>query len=298
MTGTARLREAAPPTRRDSWRTRLGLLRSLLIYYGVPFKIRRLASLYRPFVRPGDLCFDIGAHVGDRTRALRRLGARVVAVEPQPACLDFLRWLYHNDSAVTLVAMGVGAVEGTATMLVSSATPTVSSLSSTWVESVRNAPRFSGVVWDGRASVRVTTLDALIERFGAPSLCKLDVEGGEPAALDGLSQAIPTVVFEYIPAQRAAARACLQRLERLGSYEYNWTERETARLRLPSWIDAGAMAARLEELPDGAHSGDIFGRLKKPVAGGQWPVAGDRMGQRDGASHSEMPAGYNCAVLD
>ena len=41
--------------------------------------------LYGQFVRPGDLVFDIGAHVGDRVASFRRLGARVVAVEPQPA---------------------------------------------------------------------------------------------------------------------------------------------------------------------------------------------------------------------
>src|SRR3989304_4794090 len=94
------------------WRTRRGLLRSLLIYYGVPFKLRRLADLFRTFVKPGDLCFDVGAHVGDRTRALRRLGARVVAIEPQPACLDFLKWMCRNDKAVTVVAAGGGGGGG------------------------------------------------------------------------------------------------------------------------------------------------------------------------------------------
>jgi len=33
----------------------------------------------------GDRVFDIGAHVGDRVASFRRLGARIVAVEPQPA---------------------------------------------------------------------------------------------------------------------------------------------------------------------------------------------------------------------
>jgi FkbM family methyltransferase len=269
---------AAPrPTRRERWRAQRGLLRSLLIYHAVPFKIRRLAALYRPFVGPGDLCFDIGAHVGDRTRALRRLGARVVAVEPQPACLAFLRWLYRADAAVTIVGMGVADAAGEATMLVSYATPTVSSLSPAWVEAVRAAPRFAGVVWEGRAPVALTTLDGLIDRFGVPAFCKLDVEGGEPSALAGLSRAIPAVVFEYVPAQRAAARACLGRLEQLGSYDYNWTEREIPRLRSSAWLTAGAMADLLDALPDEAHSGDVFARLRKPMAEG-------RMGQRDGAS--------------
>ena len=34
-------------------------------------------------VKPGDLAFDIGSHVGDRISSFRRLGARVVALEPQ-----------------------------------------------------------------------------------------------------------------------------------------------------------------------------------------------------------------------
>jgi hypothetical protein len=38
--------------------------------------------LYSRFVRPGDLVFDIGAHVGDRVASFRRLGAHVVAAEP------------------------------------------------------------------------------------------------------------------------------------------------------------------------------------------------------------------------
>jgi len=41
--------------------------------------------LYRRFVQPGDLVFDVGAHVGDRIASFRRLGARVVAIEPQRA---------------------------------------------------------------------------------------------------------------------------------------------------------------------------------------------------------------------
>ena len=139
----------------------------------------------------------------------------MVAIEPQPACLGFLQWMYRNDKAVTVVAAGGGEAEGEATLLVSERTPTVSSLSASWVEGVRHAPRFAGVTWDGRASVRVTTLDALAARFGRPSFCKLDVEGSELAALTGLTQAIPVVTFEYIPAQRRAAQACLARLESL-----------------------------------------------------------------------------------
>ena len=43
------------------------------------------------FVKPGDLVFDIGAHLGNRTRAFVALGCRVVAVEPQPHVARMLR---------------------------------------------------------------------------------------------------------------------------------------------------------------------------------------------------------------
>ena len=67
----------------------LGLVRSLIIYWR-PDRQRGLRELYRPVVGAGDLAFDVGAHLGDRTHAFRKLGACVVALEPQPAVR---RWL-------------------------------------------------------------------------------------------------------------------------------------------------------------------------------------------------------------
>ncbi|MGB5834061.1 MAG: FkbM family methyltransferase, partial [Thiohalocapsa sp.] len=70
--------------------------RSLKTYYGG----RRgptLDRMHARFAGPGDLVFDIGSHVGDRIGSLRRLGARVVAVEPQPKLAATLRLLYGRD---------------------------------------------------------------------------------------------------------------------------------------------------------------------------------------------------------
>ena len=69
----------------EALRTARGVLRSLRIYYGDRRRRAAMERLYARFVQPGDLVFDVGAHVGDRVAAFRRLGARVVAVEPQPA---------------------------------------------------------------------------------------------------------------------------------------------------------------------------------------------------------------------
>src|SRR5690606_17457557 len=58
----------------------LGITRSLIVYWR-PGRQRGLRDLYRPFVAPGGLVFDVGAHIGDRTAAFASLGARVVALE-------------------------------------------------------------------------------------------------------------------------------------------------------------------------------------------------------------------------
>ena len=88
------------------------LNRSLTYYYGDARRAAVIDAMYRRFVRPGDLVFDIGSHVGDRIASFRRLGARVVAVEPQPLCMRALRAIYAGDEQVALVeaACGQGGV--------------------------------------------------------------------------------------------------------------------------------------------------------------------------------------------
>src|SRR5882757_10544166 len=95
-----------------SWRTVRGVLRSLWIYYGHGKRRAAMDRLYGRFVQPGDLVFDVGSHVGDRIAAFRRLGARVVACEPQPALVKTLRLIYGRDKSVTIEPVAVGSKAG------------------------------------------------------------------------------------------------------------------------------------------------------------------------------------------
>jgi FkbM family methyltransferase len=249
----------------DWLRTARGILRSLRIYYGDRDRAAAMDRLYGRFVRPGDLVFDIGAHVGDRIAAFRRLGARVVAAEPQPPLVKVLRWLYRRDADVVIEPVAVGAREGTIDLRINVANPTVSTASDAFVDAARDAQGWKEQAWTKAVAVPVTTLDALIARHGTPAFIKIDVEGFEAEALAGLGQAVPALSFEFTTIQRDVARACIARCVALGYVRFNAALGESQTLEHGDWVDADTIGRWLAELPHAANSGDIYAAGLTPV---------------------------------
>jgi FkbM family methyltransferase len=242
-------------------RTFVGILRSLGIYYGDPARRRAMDALYAGYLGGGGLAFDIGAHVGDRTGSFRRLGARVVAVEPQPALVRTLRLIHGRDPGVAIEAAAVGGRAGTIELRLNRRNPTIATASPAFVAAAAGDERWRREQWDGAVRVPLTTLDRLIERHGVPRFVKLDVEGFEAEALAGLSRPLPALSFEFTTLQRDVALACLERLGRLGRYRFQAALGESQRFEQPQPIEAEAMAAWLTALPAAANSGDIYATL-------------------------------------
>ena len=219
-------------------------------------------EFYAGFVKSGDLCFDIGANLGNRVRCFRAIGCRVVAVEPQASCRERLAKRFAADAGVILVPKAAGRAAGVATLHVSSI-HVLSSMSDRFIRGTQESGRFRGVDWGRTEEVEVTTLDALIAEHGMPRFVKIDVEGHEVEVLAGLSQPVPALSFEWTPELYEQARDCIGRLMELGDYEFNLSWGESMQFSRPAWRSADSMLRVLEEFSgESLQFGDVYARLR------------------------------------
>jgi FkbM family methyltransferase len=213
-----------------------------------------MLKFYTQFVSDGDLCFDVGANIGNRTRIFLKLGCNVVAVEPQEECIRMLRSLYRKKQQLIIISQALGASEGIAELMVSNAS-TISSFSKEWIESVRQSGRFSEYKWQKRQNVPLTTLDNLILEYGAPKFIKIDVEGFEYEVIKGLSRPVNVISFEFVPEILAPTFGCIQHLQTLGDICFNYSLGETMRLMLDEWVSS----REIVEIISGYEASNVFG---------------------------------------
>jgi FkbM family methyltransferase len=193
-------------------------------------------AFYRALVPPDSLVFDLGANVGDVSEPLARVGARVVAVEPQPGCLAELRARCGAYPGFVALPAVVGRAAGMATLHLRGHHG-ASSLRRDWLGDVV-----------GTLDAPMVTLADLIARYGVPAYCKVDVEGTEEDVFATLTHPLPLVSFEYVDFALNRAAACLEMLAQGREVETNLALTAPPRFVLPEWLPPDELLRRLPGL--------------------------------------------------
>lgn len=218
-------------------------------------------NFYSRFVRRDDLVFDVGANIGNRSKVFLRLGARVVAFEPQSSCAELLERVFAKTPAFRLVKKALGDKPGVAEMKIANS-EVLSTLSDQWIDAVNESGRFEHAQWTAGEQVIITTLDQAIEEFGSPAFCKIDVEGYEPQVFAGLSRPLRSGSLEFATEALEGSLFCLEKLARLGVYRFQYSAGETMDFTWPQWRDLPATVAALRGLAqtDPVAWGDVYFR--------------------------------------
>jgi len=214
----------------------------------------RKKKFFQKLIKKGDLCFDIGANIGVKTALFHGLGSKVIAVEPQSECYNTLQSRFRNLDEINLVHAAVGAENGSQELMISNINQ-ISTFSSAFVDAYSHNKRFN---WDGRETVKMTTLDALIDVYGTPSFCKIDVEGFEIEVFKGMSKMVPLLSYEMNYPLKDLSIQCLDYLKKFEPLSFNFVPFENPAFYFENWISTKEMREFLIHLDPSMKTGDIY----------------------------------------
>ncbi len=221
-------------------------------------------------LKPGDLIIDIGANHGAKTGVFLRLGARVVAVDPDPLNQEILRQTFLSyrltPQPVTIVAGAVSETRGVATFFMQQPGSAMNTLSNKWVDSLRSDPsRFgSDFQFSQSREINTLTLQDLVATYGEPAFVKIDVEGHELQVMRGLQRPVACLSFEVnLPQFRDEGKQCIDELRRVSERgTFNYAIDCERGLELQEWCSAEQFRRVLDECKD--KSIEVFWRTATP----------------------------------
>mgnify|MGYP001374673666 CR=1 FL=1 len=215
--------------------------------------------IYEQIIKPGYLCFDIGANMGNKSQLMLSLGSKVIAFEPQTQCYDNLVSRFHNDDNIIIEKIALSNYRGESSIFISNA-HTISSMSTEFIGEVKKS-RFASYNWNEQEPVNTDMLDNMISKYGVPNFIKIDVEGYEYEVLTGLSDpdSVNLVSIEFTPELKHNTKKCMDYLISIGcDLEFNYSDGETGVFTYENWLDYDSMWDILSKDESRYTFGDVY----------------------------------------
>lgn len=209
---------------------------------------------YKKLIKEGNLCFDIGANLGTKSKLYLALKAKVIAFEPQSECFSFLRQIKNPN--FKFYPYGIGSKNETKFLNLANHIEVA-----TFSDKMIDFYTTETLRWKNKEEVVVKKLDTLIDEFGIPNFCKIDTEGFELEILSNLSHKIPLIEFEFNEAFMKETLLTIDAIDHLGSYKFNFILNEHPKFINKNWSSVEAIKKQINKLNKNRLHGNLFAKL-------------------------------------
>ncbi|AFZ35774.1 methyltransferase FkbM family [Stanieria cyanosphaera PCC 7437] len=204
-------------------------------------KFLKVVSFFENLIGVDSLIFDIGANQGSKTDVYRRFAKQVVCIEPDKKSVNVLKKRFKNRSNIEIMSVAIGNNVGKATFYIhkeGSCYNTMNLKQKNSLEEKSQSDISEKIAFNDSYEVEMVTLDNLIKKWGIPKYIKLDVEGYELYALQGLNYPVEFISFEAnLPVFINETIECINLIKKLSSSaKYKFSTQEGFTGELSAWL--------------------------------------------------------------
>jgi FkbM family methyltransferase len=209
-------------------------------------------KFYSQLIKKNDLCFDIGANIGSKSKLFLSLKAKVIAFEPQSSCISSLSKIKQSNSNFDFHSIAVGDKNESKALHLANHSE-LATLSNEFIAFYSNKE----IYWNKNETVKAMTLNSIVEMYGTPNFCKIDTEGYEFNILSSLSYKIPIIEFEFT---EGFFENTLKILDLIDSENttFNYILNENLQFKLKKWVSSEELKSIFLTLPKNRLHGNIF----------------------------------------